>query len=176
MKRNLLLTIALSALAVPVLANAQVSATSSPTTEAQVFTACSQTAIEVRDESIGSARTAYNNAMAVALDARKEAEKKAVAIDDEDDKKDAIKDAVDAYKKAVNQAQDTLIKARKEAWNTFETNTKICREMNKDKRDTPLSATATKTSIVKQEVKTEKTFKESFLESLKNLFKMGDGN
>jgi hypothetical protein len=75
-------------------------------TEAQLLTACAQTSIDIRDSAIGSARMAYNNSMAVALDARKEAEKKAVALDDTDAKKDAIKVAVDAYKKDVTQAQD----------------------------------------------------------------------
>lgn len=103
------------------------------TTDVQVFTACSQAAIEARDSAIGSARTAYNNAMNVALDSRKDAEKSAVAIQDSGDKKDAIKNTVDEYKKAVTQAQDALTKARKEAWDTFEANTIACRDSNDSK-------------------------------------------
>lgn len=109
------------------------STSAAATSDVQIFTACSQAAIEARDSAIGSARTAYNNAMNIALDSRKEAEKAAVAIQDGGDKKDAIKNAVDEYKKAVTQAQDALTKARKEAWDTFEANTIACRDSNESK-------------------------------------------
>lgn len=141
MKKNLL---AIPFIFLPLVASAQVpvvasfgvqAGSSSTTTEVQVFTACSQDAIEARDSAIGSARTAYNNAMNVALDSRKEAEKSAVAIQDSGDKKDAIKTAVEEYKKAVTQAQDALTKARKEAWDTFEANTIACRDSNGTKGD-----------------------------------------
>ncbi len=117
---------------IPVVAAFGIQTESSTSTDVQIFTACSQAAIEVRDSAIGSARTAYNNSMNIALDARKEAEKSAVAILDQGAKKDAIKVAVDEYKKAVTQAQEALTKARKEAWDAFETNTIGCRDINKD--------------------------------------------
>jgi ABC-type Na+ efflux pump permease subunit len=117
---------------VPIVASFGIQAESATTTDVQIFTACSQAAIEVRDSTIGSARTAYNNAMNIALDGRKEAEKTAVAILDSGAKKDAIKIAVDEYKKAVTQAQDALTKARKEAWEAFEANTIGCRDMGKN--------------------------------------------
>jgi hypothetical protein len=117
---------------VPVVASFGVQTESATSSDVQIFTACSQAAIEVRDSSIGSARTAYNTSMNLALDARKDAEKSAVAILDAGAKKDAIKAAVDEYKKAVTQAQDALTKARKESWDTFETNTIGCRDINKD--------------------------------------------
>ncbi|MEN9337836.1 MAG: hypothetical protein RIQ41_150 [Candidatus Parcubacteria bacterium] len=141
-------------------------------TEAQVFTACSQASIETRDSSIGSARTAYNNAMALALDARKEAEKKAVAITDTGEKKAAIKLAVDDYKKAVAQAQDALTKARKEAWSSFEENTKACRDTSKDKRAT--SATVASSTETLRPDDEEKTFKDVIIHSFRALFKKGE--
>lgn len=132
MKKNILTTLALGLAVVPFLAGAQTATTSvqvsvGTPTEAQVFTACSQTSIEIRDEAIGDARTKYNTQMAAALDARKEAEKKAVALD-ESEKKDAIRAAVEAYKESVTVAQDNLTVARKEAWASFEINTKGCKE------------------------------------------------
>ncbi len=133
MKKNTLITtLAVSLAFVPFLVSAQTATTSvqvsvGTPTEAQVFTACSQTSIEIRDEAIGDARTKYNTQMAAALDARKEAEKKAVALD-ESEKKDAIRAAVEAYKESVTVAQDNLTVARKEAWASFEINTKGCKE------------------------------------------------
>jgi hypothetical protein len=118
---------------VPVVASFGIQSEASAPTDVQIFTACSQAAIETRDSAIGSARTAYNNAMNVALDSRKEAEKSAVAILDNGDKKGAIKAAVDEYKKAVTQAQDALTKARKEAWASFEADTIECRDLNETK-------------------------------------------
>lgn len=143
-------------------------------TEAQVFTACSQASIETRDSSIGSARTAYNNAMALALDARKEAEKKAVAITDASDKKAAIKLAVDDYKKAVAQAQDGLTKARKEAWSSFEENMKTCRDTSKDKRTSNASTTIASQSETVRVEDEEKTFKDVIIHSFRSLFKKGE--
>lgn len=136
--------------------------------EAQIFTACSQNAIETRDSAIGSARTAYNNAMTIALDERKEAEKTAVALTDTGSKKAAIKSAVEDYKKAVAQAQEALVKARKEAWATFEANMKTCRE-GKDL----ISDSASLHAETKVETE-DKPIKKSFLESLRNLFKKGE--
>ena len=143
MKKNTFITtLAFSTALIPFLASAQISATTSlqigvgqQPTEAQILTACSQSSIEIRDSAIGSARTAYNNSMSIALEARKNAEKEAVAIEDAGDKKDAISRAVEEYKKAVTQAQDGLTKARKEAWAAFEVNTIGCREISKDKRE-----------------------------------------
>lgn len=187
MKREKLLTaLALGIALVPIYAGAESAATSSAsggtsmTTEAQVFTACSQAAIEVRDNSIGVARTTYNTAMAAALSARKEAEKDAVALADPDEKKDAIRTVVEEYKKAVTGAQDILTKSRKEAWNTFEMNTNKCREASKETKkgfmmDKSASSTEKATPAGDtEETKTEnKSLRESILESLKNFFKKG---
>ena len=177
MKKTLLLLLLTLA---PLYANAQVKATSteSAVDDAQVFTACSQASIEARDESIASARTAYNNAMNIALDARKDAEKRAVALTDASEKKAAIKVAVDDYKKAVTQAQDGLIKARKEAWATFETDMNTCREM-KDKSSTGIQKAETKTLQVENQAREPeaKSLKETIkaqFESLKNFFMKSD--
>lgn len=144
-------------------------------TEAQIFTTCSQEAIETRDSSIGSARTAYNNAMSIALSDRKDAEKKAVALTDVNHKKTAIKEAVEEYKKAVNQAQEALIKARKEAWAHFETNTIDCRETSKEnKEDTSELKAEAKTALTKGEEKKSESFKETLMTTIKNLFKKAD--
>ncbi len=159
-KKTLLKTFALGLAFIPMFASAETTATSTvqlslaAPTEAQVFTACSQTSIEVRDEAIGSARTAYNNSMSLALDARKEAEKSAVAVEDTDQKKEAIRVAVEDYKKAVTDAQDTLTAARKEAWDSFETNTQGCRDGGKDKRQAFVAEKKTVSVQKKAEVKT----------------------
>lgn len=188
-KENLLTTIAIGIALLPFYASAESLASTTPSvpvqqaTEAQVFTACSQAAIEVRDNSIGSARTTYNLAMSEALNSRKDAEKNAVALDDEDERKDAIRAAVEDYKKAVTSAQDGLTKARKEAWSSFETNANKCRDVSKDTRKgaadkrSELRALQATEKTDGEEVKVEtKSFRESLLEqleSLKNFFKKG---
>lgn len=183
-KLTLLLSLILGTTLVPMYALAETRATSSSdvvittsssASEAQIFTACSQSSIEVRDSSIGSARTAYNNAMTVALDARKEAEKRAVALVDAGDKKDAIKVAVDEYKKAVTQAQDNLTRARKEAWSTFESNMKACRDMREGKEASANEATP-QTTTLKADSKTTQSQPESksFLDTLWKFFKKGE--
>lgn len=175
MKKTL---ITLALLSLPVFAFAEANPDNNgQATEAQIFTTCSQTAIENRDSSIGSARTAYNNAMAVALGARKDAEKKAVAIEDADEKKTAIKEAVEDYKKAVSQAQDALVKARKEAWAQFETSTSQCREASKEKKDitSELKSDArTMQATAKVEEKKSESLKDTILNSIKNLFKKAE--
>ena len=149
-------------------------------TEAQVFTACSQASIEVRDNAIGAARTAYNIAMSAALSARKDAEKKAVALEDSSKKKEAIRATVEAYKKAVTSAQDALTTARKAAWTTFEENTDNCREVSKETRNGIISekkaAAVEKKAELEEAPQEVKTLRESFfeqLDSLKNFFKKG---
>jgi hypothetical protein len=198
MNKKLFITTIALALISPLMASAQqlsatttVAASAGQATEAQLLTACAQTSIDIRDSAISSARMAYNNSMAVALDARKEAEKKAVALDDTDAKKDAIKVAVDAYKKDVTQAQDALTKARKDAWAQFETNTNACRDMSKEKQpaDKKVGAEAktelrtmqatfkAETKAAVEENKTEtKSLRETFKEqlgALKAFFKIG---
>lgn len=186
MKKNTLIATFALALLLPAFAGAQATpdqvhtdAISSQATEAQIFTSCSQDAIEVRDGAIGSARTAYNNAMAIALNNRKEAEKKAVALTDAGDKKDAIKDAVDAYKKAVTQAQETLTKARKEVWAAFEDNTNNCRDTSKEQRDeTTADKRTASTSVTLQAASVKATAQstetESIFTKIKNFFKRSE--
>ena len=169
MKRKLLTTLALLSVLSPAFASAQVNinVSASGATEAQILTACSQTSIEIRDSAIGSARTAYNNAMTVALDARKEAEKKAVALADAGDKKDAILVAVEAYKKAVTQAQDNLTKARKDAWAAFETNTKGCRDTTNENRETFVTEKKDAASAKQTELRTLQTEQKTVAEEHK---------
>lgn len=178
MKKTTLITIMLSLLAVPAFSFAEANPDNNGhAIEAQIFTTCSQEAIEARDSSISSARTAYNTTMAVALNARKEAEKKAVGLSDSDEKKSAIKNAVEEYKKAVNHAQETLIKARKEAWATFERDTENCREASKERKDsattTPHAAAMKENDDRKQEPSLKETLKAK-IESIKNLLKIGE--
>lgn len=176
-RENLFITLAIALAATPFYASADTQATTTrPMTEAQVFTACSQSAIEVRDNSIGSARMTYNLAMSAALSARKEGEKNAVAIEDEDKKRDAIKAAVDQYKQAVTSAQENLTKARKEAWNAFEANTNKCREVSKGKSGDKKSAVQTAEKTDEEEVKNEtRSLKSSIIDSLKGFFRIGTG-
>lgn len=159
---------------VTISATTSVAGAASTATPAQLMTQCAQSAIDIRDSAIGSARTAYNNTMAVALDARKDAEKKAVALED-NEKKDAIDKAVDAYKGAVQQAQDTLTQARKEAWSQFETNTSACRDMsNQMKKGTSTPAKA-QAGLKADNANSEgKSIKETLGQFFKSLLKIGD--
>lgn len=112
---------------------ASISTSSTPEVPAPSdFTLCSQEAIELRDTSIASSRSIYNIAMANALKERKNKEKAAVAITNQDEKKDAIKVSVNAYKNAVKNAQNNLTQARKAAWTAFENDIKKCHEMEEE--------------------------------------------
>lgn len=142
--------------------------------EAQIFTACSQEAIEVRDSSISAARTAYNHAMAIALGSRKDAEKKAVAITDNDEKKAAIKGVVEEYKKVVNHAQESLIKARKEAWAQFEISTSKCREASRENKASVLDTKADARASLKADDKKGESLKDVVIGAIKNLFKKAE--
>jgi DNA repair ATPase RecN len=127
------------------------------------FTSCSQEAIEKRDTSLAFARTDYNNAMNEALLARKEAEKKNVAIINEKEKKEAIKESAENYKNSAKEAQNTLTQSRKSIWQTFDTDIKNCRE--------EFAETKQEEKDIKKETKEEqKHFTTTLLDSIKSLF------
>lgn len=167
----------------------KVTASSSEDAPVNTFTACSQEAIEARDTMIASSRIAYNTAMANALTERKNREKAAVAILDEDDKKEAIKASVDTYKHQAKAAQTTLTQARKVAWQTFDNDIKACRDLEQNPEESAATsktndeqAPVAKTMMMKKggevepvEVKSSesKSFKDTLkdkLESIKSLF------
>jgi len=163
--------------------------TTASSTPLRTFTICSQEAIEVRDTSIASSRLTYNTAMSKALTERKNREKAAVAIIDEDDKKDAIKASVETYKHQAKGAQTALTQARKIAWQTFDNDVKKCRELEKTEQlDIVASTTeeqvapAARTMMMKKggeddiketKMSESKSFKDSLkdkIESFKSLF------
>lgn len=155
----------------------------------KTFTACSQEAIEARDTKIAASRLTYNTAMANALTERKNREKAAVAILDEDDKKDAIKASIETYKHQAKTAQATLTQARKLAWQTFDNDIKACRDLEQETDDASQvtkaeeeQVPAARTMMMKKGSETEtadtkavesKSFKETIkdkFESIKSLF------
>jgi hypothetical protein len=144
-------------------------ATTTPLTSSQIFTACSQDAIEMRDDTISSARATYNSAMTAALSQRKDSEKQAVGAENDDEKKNILTKAADEYKDAVHAAQDNLSKARKDAWSQFEADVKACRDV----RDGTISKNASKAE--KTETKSEKeddtSIIKSFFEAIKGIFR-----
>lgn len=160
--------------------------TTASTTPVKTFTTCSQEAIETRDTRIASTRATYNTAMANSLLERKNKEKAAVAIVDEDDKKNAIKTSVENYKSQAKAAQTILVQARKLAWQTFENDIKKCHDIQNDETvsaqdlaiPTPTSEQAPmmrkmEKSVEKTEEKETKTIKETIkaqFESFKSLF------
>ena len=141
----------------------------------QTFTECSQQAIEDRDTTIASSRAIYNTSMSKSLTERKNREKAAVAVKNEDDKKTAIKASVETYKNQAKSAQNTLTHARKLAWSTFENDIEKCRELkseevNKESEISFSSATATLKKVEIQETRSlGDTIKAQF-ENLKSLF------
>jgi hypothetical protein len=148
------------------------------TSSAKLFTICSQEAIESRDTKIAASRLIYNNAMASALNDRKNKEKAAVAIKNESDKKTAIKVSVDAYKSLVKTAQNNLVSSRKAAWTEFEADIATCRTVQ-EKEDMVITShnissdEAQEPSLRKNEDNEVKTIKDTFkakFESLKSLF------
>lgn len=143
----------LGALLVPTFAGAQTSTTSVVVAPPQsTFTTCQQAAVEKRDTAIGVARTEYNEAMKVALDVRKEAVKAALSIVDIDEQDDAKKEAADEYRTLTKNAQDALTKYRKNAWDTFEADTKACRETVRDVQvQTEINTVSEKRSVMNAE-------------------------
>lgn len=149
-------------------------------TKSQEFTACSQNAIELRDTRLAQARSSYNNTMNTLLAERKEAEKEAVAIEDEKERREAIKESVDSYKAQVKVIQSTLTQSRKTIWQNFESDTRTCRDNlekkdneNKNSRDSlkeELDSKAMSAEAKKDAMADQKSVKESLFESLKSLF------
>lgn len=196
MKKNIRsIFIASSLLFFPLFSNAQIIDTNSTSTQnetevyAHIFTTCSQTAIETRDTSITAARSIYNVSMAKALNERKEKEKAAVAILDDNERKDAIKDVVEDYRKSSQSAQEILTASRKVTWDNFERDIQNCRESKVESMEvstTTSSSTSAKnltTNSVASKISAQKelitekdepkSFKESILsglEAIKSLF------
>ncbi len=149
-------------------------------TKSQEFTACSQNAIELRDTRLAQARSSYNNTMNTLLAERKEAEKEAVAIEDEKERREAIKESVDSYKAQVKVIQSTLTQSRKTIWQNFESDTKTCRDNlekkdneNKNSKDSlkeELDSKAMSAEAKKDAMADQRSVKESLFESLKSLF------
>jgi DNA repair ATPase RecN len=142
------------------------------------FTVCSQEAIEKRDTNIASSRSVYNTAMTNALKERKNREKAAVAIENDDDKKAAIKASVTAYKNTTKAAQTILTQARKVAWQEFEDDIKQCRttqeeELNKKVDLTTESSVSQKMTGGKNLESESKTIKDALkeqFEAIRSLF------
>lgn len=168
-------------------ATSTISTSTAPLTKAQLFTMCSQDAIELRDTKLAEARGSYNNAMTALLVERKNEEKAAVAIENEKEKKAAIKESVENYKVEVKKLQNTLTQSRKAIWLNFENDTKECREaLDKvEIEDTPKEERKMTKEVVKKETteakemkkeekkeehETTKTVKESIFDSIKSLF------
>lgn len=162
-----------------------ISTTTPVLTKAQLFTGCSQDAIELRDTKLAQSRSTYNNAMNALLLERKNTEKAAVAIEGEKEKKTAVKESVEKYKAEVKTIQNTLTQSRKTIWQNFENDTKKCRtHLEKDDETAPkeekqaakevLKKEFTETRELKKEEKKDdheqKTVKESIIDSIKSLF------
>ncbi len=174
MKKYFLSTLLIGAILAPALASAEVNATTTATTTvstSQNFTICQQASIEKRDTSLGVARTTYNTSMTKALDARKEAEKAAVAITDPTAKVAAVRAAVDAYKKAVTLAQETLTKSRREVLATFELDTKTCRQTKKEERTTVVAEKKVEIKTLQAERKAEVEVKKAEIKTIRETFK-----
>lgn len=144
---------------------------------AKNFTLCSQEAIEVRDTNIATSRSLYNTSMASALNDRKNKEKAAVAISDENAKKAAIKVSVDTYKSLVKNAQNNLTVSRKSAWQGFEADIKECRDTQnkelsaeKENHDTKTLSATSSTKADDGDVKTLKETLKAGIDTLRLLF------
>lgn len=132
MLKHLFITTLFASLCIPILVNAESDVSSSTeivvtaSSSEQELILCKQTAIEKRDTEILSAKNIYNEMMEKSLLARKEAEKKSVAILEEDTKKTATDAAVEAYRTSVKTTQAILTSARQNAWENFITDIKTC--------------------------------------------------
>lgn len=153
--------------------------TASSTPPAKPFTICSQEAIERRDTNIASSRSTYNIAMTNALTERKNREKAAVAIENEEKKKDAIRLSVDSYKNQTKAAQNTLTQTRKALWQTFENDIKNCRDAEESviSKDTQPEEKTKNTAMKKPTEEVEvKTMKETIKDKIETFFSLFNNN
>ncbi|MCF7844132.1 hypothetical protein K9M47_04555 [Candidatus Gracilibacteria bacterium] len=99
--------------------------TSSPQ---QILITCKQSAIEKRDTEISKAKNIYNDTMDASLTLRKDGEKDAVAVLDEDLKKKKMDTVVETYRDSVKNAQEILLDSRKNTWDSFVTELNLCKD------------------------------------------------
>ncbi len=175
MKKYLFTSLLIGAVLAPALASAQtasttVNATTTATTSL-AFTLCQQAAIEKRDTSLGTARTAYNTSMAQALTVRKDAEKAAVAITDPTAKVAAVKLAAETYRKSVTAAQDALTSNRKVVLATFETDAKECRSTKQDTRKAIVTEKKAEIKTLQAEHKAQVEVKKAEIKTLRESFR-----
>lgn len=143
------------------------------TTYAQIFTVCSQNAIEKRDTAITEARATYNTKMTEIVTKRKEKEKAAVAIVIASEKKTAIKVAVELYRKESLAAQETLTESRKIIWETFEADVQACREGQEGENATSTAVAAANVTATTRTMQAETTEEKEEHKTLRESLKSG---
>lgn len=103
---------------------------SASTTPKTVNLTCMQTAVDIREDGIISAHTAYNTAIMSGLTARKSALHDAWGLTDGTVRKTAIKSAWSAWKSAHTDARADLKSSKKAVWTTFKATAKnTCKEV-----------------------------------------------
>ncbi len=109
-----------------VTANTPVVMASSSPKKATVDLACVQTAVDTREDAIGSAFTTFSTAESAALAARKSALHDAWGITSSKDRRVAREKAWTDFRTANRAAFSALRTARKSAWAAFATASKAC--------------------------------------------------
>jgi hypothetical protein len=126
MKKISIALAAASLIVVPLLASAQVTATSTITTTPARNVACIQTAIEKRETALIAGHNTFNTSIVNALTVRKDGLKSAYALTEKGATKTAKKATWSKFKTDTKAAHDSMRSVRKASWNTFNTDMRAC--------------------------------------------------
>ena len=110
-------------MALPVFA---ATSSTTPSTGGQSNVVCVQTAVDAREQAIGSAFTTFSTSESAALSARAAALHAAWGLGDQTSRRTARLAAWSAFKTANQSVFSALRSAKKGAWSTFTTATKSC--------------------------------------------------
>jgi hypothetical protein len=126
MKKISIVLATVSLIAMPLLASAQVIATSTASTVPARNVACIQAAVEKRETGLISGHNTFNTSIVNALTLRKDGLKSAYALTEKGATKTAKKAVWSKFKTDSKLAHDSMRSVRKASWNTFNTDMRAC--------------------------------------------------
>ena len=126
MKKTSITLAVVSLIAVPLLASAQINATSTAGSMPARNVACIQNAVEKRETSLISGHNSFNTSIVNALTVRKDGLKSAYALTEKGATKTAKRAVWSKFKTDTKTAHDSMRSVRKASWNTFNTDMRAC--------------------------------------------------
>lgn len=125
MKKISITLATLSLIAVPLLASAQLNATTTGNMPARNVI-CIQSAIEKRETALIAGHNSFNTSIVSALTVRKDGLKSAYALTEKGATKTAKKAVWSKFKTDGKAAHDSMRSVRKGSWNTFNADMRVC--------------------------------------------------